>query len=56
MTRYLGYLVLVLAGGLLYVVFDDPWKGLGLFAASLLIDYGLDMALLRHEKDTGQID
>jgi len=51
-----GYLLLALAGGLIYVIFEEWWKGLLFFVASILIDIGVDHIMLKWEKARGEVD
>lgn len=51
MKRYLGWAFLVLAGAGFYFAFESSLtKAVALVVGSLLIDFGIDMALLRYEE------
>lgn len=51
MKRYIGWGLLVVAGAAFYLAFErSAEKAAALVFGSLLIDIGIDMALLRYEE------
>lgn len=57
LKEWIGVILLVLAGGILYIVFEgDIIKGLMFFVAGILIDIGVDHLMLKWEKKRGEVD